>query len=372
MKKRLYHKVLKNLQKFFGTRLKGHRLSRLKKLAALICGLIRRKRPDMRSLGSGLLQRIKAHSKEKEAKKFLDNRWIDQETYYHPYISQFIEQLMALFPKRKGITLVIDGSKMGKNYMALMVSLRLEGRGLPLMWLVRKKAKGHFRADVHLELIKKVYQFLHPIVPASKSIKLLGDGEFDSIKLQEFCNSKSWNYVFRTSSNTVFYENNDSFQPKFIAVNVSQNFYAIPDIEFTEKRMKNVHFVLWHDPKYVDPIPLVSNLEEPLDIIQAYTERYSIECMFKDIKSTTFNIHKTRLDSEYAIANLIMLAAFALTLLLKVGIKYKKSRHREYIHRVRNDQKIYSLITYARDFITYCLDEGIDFCFSFQFSKNSS
>ena len=68
-------KILKVLQKFFGTKLKGHKRRRLRKLAAMLCGLMRSKKPSMIALGSGLPQKIKAYSKEKEAKKFLENRF---------------------------------------------------------------------------------------------------------------------------------------------------------------------------------------------------------------------------------------------------------------------------------------------------------
>jgi len=168
MKRRLYRKILKTLRKFFGKSLKGHKRSRLYKLAAFISGLMRTKRPDMRSIGSGLLQQIKCHSKEKEVKKFLENRWIDGQTYYEPYIAQIVEKIIALFPKRTDVILVIDGSKMGKNHMALLTSLFFQGRGLPLTWLVQKKPKGHFKSTKHVELLHKTYQLLSPILPKSK------------------------------------------------------------------------------------------------------------------------------------------------------------------------------------------------------------
>lgn len=368
----MFRKVLKSLQKFFGKNLKGHKRRRLKKLAALICGLMRSKTPSMIAIGSGLPQRIKAYSKEKEAKKFLENRFIDLETYYQPYIKEIVQEIIFLFPHKEDITLVIDGSKMGKDHMCLMVSIVFRGRGLPIYWIVKKKPKGHFKGKVHVKLVKEVHDFLSPIIPTSKSVCLLGDGEFDSINLQKFCLSKGWNYVFRTACNTMLYENESEFQAKDLEVNKKQKFISFPDVEFTKKKMKNVHFVLWHDPKYDDPIPLVSNLSEPIDIIQAYDKRYSIECLFKDMKSTTFNIHKTRAKDIHAISNLIMLAAFAIILFTKIALKYENSPHREFIHRIRDDQKINSFITFARDFIKYCLEEGIAFCFSFQFSKNSS
>lgn len=111
-----------------------------------------------------------------------------------------------------------------------------------------------------------------PIIPASKSVCLLDDGEFDSIDLQKF--------VLKTACNTMIYEDGSEFQAKNLEVNKKQKFVSFPDVEFTKKKMPNVHFVLWHDPKYDDQIPLVSILSEPIDIIKAYDKRYSIECLF--------------------------------------------------------------------------------------------
>ena len=370
--KKMYRKILKNLDEFLGTNLKGHKKRRKEKLAGLICGLMNRKKPSLSALGSGLPQMIKSHSREKSAKKFLENRFIDMEGYYQPFISRTLRQIVSNPNIGKGIKLVIDGSKMGKDHMVLMVSLLFEGRGFPLLWLVRKKPKGHFKSELHVELMKNVLAFIRPIIPKDKTVTLLGDGEFDSIALQQFCIENSWDYVFRTACDTVFYENGSRFQPKQIESDDEQKFISIPDVEFTEKRMGGVHFVLWHDPKYDAPLPLISNKSEPIDIIEDYDKRYSVECLFKDMKSTTFNIHKTRLKDSHAVSNLVMLAAFGIVLLIKIGVKYAESKYREYIHRIRDDRKVNSIISYARDFISFCFEENLTFCFSFQFSKNSS
>ena len=81
------------MQKFFGEKLKGHKRRRLRKLAAMLCGLMFSKKPSMIALGSGLPQKIKAYSKEKEAKKFLENRFINLETYYQPYIKEIVKDI---------------------------------------------------------------------------------------------------------------------------------------------------------------------------------------------------------------------------------------------------------------------------------------
>ena len=372
MKKRLFRKILKKLLSFFGKNLQGHAFRRLKSFAGFICGIMRKKKPYMSAIGSGLIQPITAHSKEKAAKKFLENYFIDFDVYYLPYISTLLTQIIAAMPKNEAIKLVIDGSKMGNAHMALMVSIIYKGRGIPIAWLVKKKPKGHFSSETHVELVTQVHQIIDSLVEGTKPIILLGDGEFDSIDLQQLCRSKGWGYVFRTACNTVFYQGIIRFQPKALNIDTDVLFKSYPNVKFTEKQFKNVHFVYWHDPKYEEALPLISNLGNPEEVIKLYDQRYSIEGMFKDLKSTTFNIHKTRLKDSRSISNLIMIGAFAFTLLIKIGVKYQNSPHRKYIHRLRPDRTVNTFITFARDFIEFCLDEGIDFSFSFQFSMNST
>ena len=74
------------------------------------------------------------------------------------------------------------------------------------------------------------------------------------------------------------------------------------------------------------PILLVSNLLCSYDIISDYSLRYSIECLFKDLKSTSFNIHKTRLKKPEEVKNLIIIAALAFLLLTILAIQYDRLR----------------------------------------------
>ena len=368
----MFRKILKKLLSFYGKDTQGHALRRIKSLAAFICGILRKKKPSMSALGSGLPKKITAHSKEKAVKKFLENHFTDFDTYYLPYISSLLQEIIEAMPEEDSVKIVMDGSKIGNAHMALMVSIIYRGRGIPIAWLVKKKPKGHFDAETHVKLITQVYQILQPLIPSTKEVIMLGDGEFDNIDLQKFCRSKGWGYVFRTACNTVFYQREIRFQPQDLKIDANETFKSFPNVKFTEKQFQNVHFVYLHDPKYDDPLPLVSNLGSPAEIIKAYGWRYSIEAMFKDLKSTTFNINKTRLKNEHAISNLIMVAAFAFTLLVKIGVKYEKSPLRKYIHRLRNDKIVNTFISFARDFIEFCLDEGIHFSFDFHFSKDSS
>lgn len=365
----LYPKILQRLLKFYPEDLQGHGLRRVRKLSGLICGMIRTQKSHLSAIGRGLPNRMLAYSQEKAAKEFLYNKWTDLEMHYLPYISSLLPGL-AQGAGSKGLFLVIDGSKMGKDHMALMISVIYGKRSIPLWWLVEKKPKGHFETAKHLELLADVLQLLKDCISKEVSINLLGDGEFDSVEIQHFCREAGWNYVLRTACDSVLYEQGERFQPKDLQTGPQSHWLFIPNVEFSEKRFKNVQFLLWHEPKYEQPLWLISNFTEPIDIQQAYKKRYAIEALFKDLKSTSFNVHKTRLKDAKAIVNLIMVAAFAFSLLLNLGIRYQHDPIRPYVQRVRADQKIYSIFAFALLLLKYYCEWQIDFCFPNEFSKN--
>ena len=375
MKKKLFSKIRKRVLSVHGEVLKNtHKFKRINKLAGLINGMMIHQNCTMADLGSGLLQRITAHGKEKAAKTFLENSWNDYKTHYLPYMKRFLIEFIEHAQTRGTIYLVIDGSQMGNKHAALMVSMVYKNRGIPLCWTVKKGGKGHFTSKMHCELEEEVREHFGELFPKNKPVILLGDGEFDGTDLQDICKDAGWGYVFRTACNTVMYENGEAFKSQQLSTGIpheGQDNIFIKNIEFTKERYRNVNFLYLHDRKYEKAIPLISNLDEPGDIIEAYDRRYSIECLFKDLKSTSFNLHKTRLKCAYAITNLIMVAAFAFTLLVKLGTKYENNSIRPYVQRMRPDQTVWSIYYFACALLVHLMWEGHDFEFSFQFSKFS-
>lgn len=371
MKKRLYRKILIKLKSFLPDKPKRSHVRRMRKLAALICGMMRKKKSTMKALGSGIPQFITAHSQEKASKAFLDNSWNDYDVHYFAYIRALLPLFMEHTQTGSQLFLVIDGSQMGNKHIALMISLVYKNRSIPLCWVVKKGGKGHFTTQMHVELLTQLHNQLGDLFPTDKQVIVLGDGEFGSIDLQSTCRLFDWDYVFRIAKNTVLYEMDGRFQPKDLKLADQQHYLYIEDVEFTQQRFEHVNFLYWHDPKHDEPIALVSNLDEAIDIAEAYDRRYAIECLFKDLKSTSFNIHKTRLKSAHAISNLIMVAAFAFTLLIKLGTKYENHEIRRYIHRLRPDRVVCSIYFFALELLDYLLEEDIDFEFSFQFSEFS-
>ena len=71
---------------------------------------------------------------------------------------------------------------------------------------------------------------------------------------------------------------------------------------------------------------LQCNLFYVRQTIGLYDQRYSIECLFKNMKSTSFNIHRTRLKNPEQVFNLLIIAACAFILLTLLAFQYDSDK----------------------------------------------
>lgn len=371
MKKTIFSQVKYSLKSLHQQEPTGHRLKRLNSLSGLVTGMIRRKSSHLPDIGSGLPQDINAASRVIHAKRFLSNKWIDYETYYFPFLSAFLENLLGKAPISKGVRLVIDGSQMGSKHVALVVSLVWKKRSIPICWFIRKGKKGHFPEQMHIDIIKEAANILHSILSPKTKITLLGDGEFDGTGLQKLCRQiLGWNYISRTASNRILYENEDLFKPKYTHIAEGETYLLIPSVDFSKNKFPDVNFLHWHHPDYTDPIFLISNLDDPLVIMDYYQLRFSIETMFKDLKSRGFNLHKTRLKDASCIFNLLIVGALCFCFITGLGYEHQNSSMKKKVQEKKNQQL--SIFSLGLAFFHYFIEREIPFVFSLIISKNSS
>jgi hypothetical protein len=369
--KKLFSRIQEHLCSTHEALPTGNALKRINSLSGFITGMIRKGKSTLPAIGSGIPKNINADSKTIAAKRFVENKWTDYDSHYLPFLAEFLRAFIAFTPAWEKLCLVVDGSQIGKDNAALMISLVWQNRGIPICWFVKKGSKGHFKEEDHVKVLEHAIKILLPLIPKDMDVILLGDGEFDGIDLQKTCLSQCWDYVLRTACSSVFYEDGERFQAKDIEPIENQNCAFISDIEFTEKRFTLDSFLCWYDKKkYDEPIFLVSSLHDAGDIMHYYDKRYSIECLFKDLKSTSFNLHKTRLKDPCDVSNLIIIAALAFIMVLTLGAQFNEIDWRKKIQRVRRGRKVLSIFSFAYILTQHLLDNDIDFNFSFQFSKN--
>ena len=239
-------------------------------------------------------------------------------------------------------------------------------------WSKRAKEgkKGHFPTDMHLDVIRQSIKALRSFLEPQTTFTLLGDGEFDSVELQRCCRQELHiDYVFRTACDSIMYENDDAFQPKDIKLDSKTATLFIPSIAFSKEKFEDVHFLYWFAQKiYDDPLFLISTLDNTLDIIAAYRQRFAIETMFKDFKSRGFNLDKNRLQKERAINNLITVAALAFCFLVNFGSANEHNSLKIKVQRI--DKKVNSIFSFAILFFKYLLKEDLEFNFCPNLNKD--
>jgi Transposase DDE domain len=348
----------------------GYHLQRLTSLTGLITGMLHTNSCHLSKIGSGLLQSIDSKSKETHAKRFLENPHIDHETYYLPYLQEFLSKT-GIKSSKKGVKerfyLVIDGTQTGSKHVSLMLSVVVKDQIFPVFWEVRAGQKGHFSTEIHLNVVEKGVRLLEKILTKlgiTPQFCLLGDGEFDSVDLQILCtNTLKIDYIFRTSCNTVFYEEGDEMRPKQLQKTVElpheDKCFFIPDVQFSKQKLENVNFLYWFDEKkYEKPLFLISSLDNAPDIQAGYRVRFDIESLFKNLKSRGFNLHKNRLGSIDALTNLIMVVALAFCTMMNFGIENKDNPLKIKVQRI--DKKVNSTFSFARELFFYCKTEEIE------------
>ena len=189
---RAIHKAL--LTYYPGTA-KGNFARHLLTLAALMTGIVGSRRTNLPEIAPKAPDRAKAESRAGRYSRFLKNEKVTYAGFFLP----FIEDLLRALSERGPLCIVFDGSCIGRGSIVLMASVIYKRRALPLAWIVRRGKKGHFSAQVHLELLER----LQGLVPDGAEVVFLGDGEFDSTALQEALTMAEWHYVCRTAKNTL-------------------------------------------------------------------------------------------------------------------------------------------------------------------------
>ncbi len=244
----------------------------------------------------------------------MQSKYTDCELLFFSFITAL---LAGIAQKRTGLVLVIDGTDLGKHCGALMISVVVDKRALPLVWLVKEGNKGHFSAAAHVCLV----QPLKSLLPACKKLILLGGCEFDSWDLQAYALSQGWSYVFRTAKNTVIEDSQcDSYAVGELCADSKTGYLLVENFRIGRRRKGRVNVLEWHKKGEKAPIYLLSNFEWAKNIITYYRRRWGIKTLFGDLKSRGFPLHKTRVKKPEMLCNLLILVAIAFCLCFIVGL----------------------------------------------------
>jgi len=354
--RRIYRDIQKGLKQLYpAQRLNGHQLKHLTTLTAMVSGIVQGKSCRLEKIAREIPDSTQVESRVKRYSRLLQHEVATSDRYYLPFVSPLIDRLSQSGP----ITLVIDGSEVGRQCMTLMISAVYHGRAIPLTWLVVQGAKGHLSEALHLELLEQVT----PLLPKTCDVIFLGDGEFDGIQFQEAINRLGWHYVLRTAKNCLVHDNEDQFALKEVGIRPGQR-VDIPDVKMTGQEYGPVNLIIWWKRGHDKPIYLVTNFDCFAEACHFYRKRFRIETFFSDQKSRGFNLHQSHQAIPERLSRLLIPACLAYIWIIFLGTQAKaQPKIMKQIHRA--DRCDLSLFQIGLRYLQYLLNQGLNIPISF-------
>lgn len=322
--RQVYRTIRKAIKQFYPQEPKGNFARHLNTLSALVAGIVQSKRCQLPAIAGKIPENTNLESRVKKYNRWVQNGRIELGVYYLP----FVRELLLALAELRTLVLVMDGSEIGHNCLALMLSVVYKGRTLPIVWLVVQGKKGHFSAEKHIALLQEVYE----IIPESADVVFLGDGEFDSVELQNSLKHYGWDYACRTAENIILEEYGEEFSFKELSIEPGDCFF-LPQVLFTKQKYGPVQVVAWWQTGYKDPIFLVTNLEVKEEACYWYKKRFRIETFFSDEKSRGFHIQKSHISDPERLTRLLIAACLAYIWIVYLGTVAKKDNLVRRIHR---------------------------------------
>ena len=304
MDKSLYKDTLNFYIQLYKFAPQGNQLRRLMQHVAMIVACFETKRSTVDALSMKKKGTQKKNSLLQNSKRYLKNKWVDYETFFHPLALSILEKVA----KKLEMIFVIDGSQIG-NHTVLMISVLWQNMAIPIIWTLRKGEKGHFLEEMHVELLNQLAAF----VPKNCRCVLLGDGEFDGFDLRDVCLKNTWEFVLRTTKNRKIKLDDEIGHASDAYPFPNEEVFMIPDA------VDGINLICWHKSTYDKPIYLLTNMDLDLMACEYYKRRFEIENMFKRMKSQGFNIDKTRITETDRLDRLLMVTCAAYLLLSEFG-----------------------------------------------------
>jgi hypothetical protein len=345
---RRYRAIKQNLMQFYQPRLSGHQERHLNTLVALICGLAGGHHAHL----SSIADHAPSNGAGQESLITRFRRWLKHEqTTIKGWFLPVAEALLANLAQQP-LTLVIDGSVVGRGCIALMLSVVYHGRALPLAWIVVKGKKGHFPQQTHCDLLAQVQE----LIPAGAEVTVLGDGEFDGIEFQAMLRRLKWTYVCRTAPNLIMTVEGQQFTIGTMAP-TRGDVLGVRAAYLTAEQYGPVSVLALWEAAFDEPLYLVTNMLDLKAALALYRKRAHVETFFSDQKSRGFHLHKSHLSDPERLMRLLIASCLAYLWLVYLGVCALRDGWLKRVHR--QDRCDLSLFRLGLRLLARCLKDDI-------------
>jgi hypothetical protein len=262
-----------------------------------------------------------ARSQMERISYFMNNPAISDEVLYVPVIKQFLKEWTG-----KELILVMDTSMLWDTYCLIEVCVAWGGRSITLAQTVIKHGSSTVGFDQYLPVLEAAKARL----PISSQPTLLADRGFEHGELMRWLTTQQWNWGIRVKSNLQIVFASGKTQSLKELFPPKDQVYLFPSVKVLGDIECNLGTASCRGVK--EPWAVLTNTPLSLQTFQLYGKRFGgIEPRFKDYKSGTFDILRSKIRDAQALSNLLMMIEIAEILAIRLGSLMIETRQRSQV-----------------------------------------
>jgi hypothetical protein len=252
---------------------------------------------------------------------FMHNPSISDEVLYVPLLRQFLQEWTG-----QELILVMDTSMFWDTYCLIEVCVAWGGRSITLA----QKVIEHGSATVGFEQYLPVLAAAKSRLPAGSQPTLLADRGFEHGELMRWLTKQQWNWGIRVKSNLQITFSNGKTQSLSELFPPKDQAYLFPEVKVLGDVECNLATANCRGVKA--PWAVLTNTPISLQTFKLYGKRFGgVEPRFKDYKSGTFDILRSKIRDAQALSNLLMMIEIAEVLAIRLGLIMIETRPRSKI-----------------------------------------
>ncbi|AGK96083.1 IS4 family transposase [Clostridium pasteurianum] len=334
---------------------------KLKNLVYIVLGILLSKSVIISEISEKLKDyytEANEESKIKRIYRFFSSSTIKSDYLYY----NFIDEIMINYIKRSTtnkLVVIFDHTTLEDKFLILKFSLKVGKRAVPLWY---KIFEYNEKDNKNFKHIKQGIEEIKDLISSyNYEVVLLADRGFKSIDLFKFINKIGWKYCIRCTNDML------------VNIEGKEKIKYLRDIKTLKKGVKKFNGILLSAEKYrcnlavckaeeaADTWYIVTNLDSK-NAVNEYKKRFIIEEMFRDLKSSGFNMEDTWTNSLIYFENLYLCLCIAYTWMIILGAdcsKNKKSKIIGATKKIRNKiVRIYSLFSSGLTWFNRCYDSN--------------
>ena len=246
--------------------------------------------------------------------RWLSNDKIDPDSVIGGFVPEI---LVGMYSDKQTAILMMDQTKISKDFECLMVSVRAGERALPVCWRVIE-TKGPIGYDVQRELLTTVAK----MIPQGMPVLLTADRFYGTQNLIKYCQELNWQYRIRLKGNLTLNHDGGEILTGELVSSVTA---GVENAELSNSGVFTSIGVL-QEEGHEEPWIIAMDCKPSSGRVLDYGMRWGIEPMFSDFKSRGFQVTKTQLKHADRIERLILVIAIAYYWAVSTGMLEEEVR----------------------------------------------